>query len=235
MKNIIVICCCLSFVLGGAHAILASMNSSNYQIWQDAISVGGGDDQTSDTYTLGDTLGEAGIGIISSSNYSAGVGFREVDFFDGAQVLSLSASSGSVDFGALSTDSTKTGSVLLTVDTNSGTGVSVTYSGSTLTCSSCSGTNTITAAGSSAVASSIGTSQFGFNAIYSSGSSPSASSISPYNVSGQYAFSSGSEIISSSGAINPTTFSINFIANISGNESAGTYTTTIVYTATASF
>jgi len=235
MKKITIVISFFLVMVCGVNSLIAAMSSGNYQIWQDAISVGGGEDQVSSNYSLDDTLGEFAVGRSSSTNYGVKIGFRESSFFSGAQVLSLSISPSSLEFGNLTTDSTGSGSVSLVVDTNSFSGVSVTYSGSTLTCSSCGGTNTISAIGSSSTASASGSSQFGFNAIYSSGASPVASATSNYSSSGQYAFSSGSEIISSSGSINETTFNLNFIANISGDESAGIYTTTIVYTATASF
>ena len=105
----------------------------------------------------------------------------------------------------------------------------------TLTCSACTGINTVTAIGGSAASSNAGSSQFGFNAIYDSGTSPIASSVAPYNAAGQYAFNSGDEIINSSRPINQTVFNVNFIANIKGNEKGGNYNTTITYTATANF
>ena len=218
--------------------ILAAMSSSNYQIWQDAISVGGGEDQTSTNYTLKDTLGELAIDRSSSTNYGLKPGFREVQFFSGLETLSFSVSPSSLEFGKLDKDSTGIGSVTLIVNTNSYTGVSVTYGGATLTCTgTCvgSGPSQVSAIGSSAAASSKGTSQFGFNVIYTSGTSPVASAVSPYNGAGTYAFNGGDQIISSSSQINETIFSLNFIANISGDEKGGNYSTTLTYTATANF
>lgn len=230
-RFISILICFLLLVLLSSYDLNAAMTSGNYQIWQDAISVGGGENQTSDNYNLGDTLGEFGIGNSSSTNNSARPGFRNSEY----AIVSLSVGSSSIDFGGLSTGSTATGSATLSVFTNVSAGISVTYSGSTLTCSSCSGANTITAIGATAVSSSAGTSQFGFNTIYSSGTSPYASSVAPYNSAGQYVFNSGDEIVSSSNPINETIFNINFIANIDGTEPAGIYTTTITYTATANF
>jgi len=213
----------------------AAMSSSNYQIWQDAISVGGGEDQTSSNFSLKDTLGEFGVGNSSSTNNGLKPGFRSAEFYSGQSILTFSVSPSSIEFGNLSKTATAAGSVSLSVLTNSYTGVSVTYTGNTLTCSACTGINTISAIGAAASGSIIGTSQFGFNAIYSSGTSPVASSVSPYNSAGSYAFSSGDEVVSSTGPINETVFNVNFIANIKGNEKSGIYTTTITYTATANF
>lgn len=213
----------------------ASMSSTNYQIWQDAISVGGGQDQSSGNYDLSDTLGELAIGHSSSSVDSIKAGFRETEYYLGYEVLSLAVDSSSLDLGELDSEQETNTSHTITVNTNSYHGLSVTFSGNTLTCSSCTGVNTISAIGSSAAASDPGTSQFGFNVVFSSGTSPTASAVSPYNSSGSYAFNSGDEIISASRPINETVFDVTFIANISGDETAGSYSAAITYTATANF
>lgn len=215
--------------------VQAAMTSSNYQIWQDALSVGGGEDQASSNYSLKDTLGELGLGDSSSTNNGLKPGFRSAEFYSGQALLSFSVTPSSMEFGSLDKRSTAVGTLVLSVTTNSYSGVSVTYGGNTLTCSTCSGTNTISAIGTGGASSAVGTSQFGFNAIFTSGTSPTASAVSPYNNSGLYAFNSGDEIISASAPINETTFNLNFITNISGQEKDGTYTTTLTYTATANF
>lgn len=227
--------CFLAAVFIFPNLLLAAMTSNNYQIWQDALSVGGGEDQASSNYSLKDTLGELGLGDSSSTNNGLKPGFRSAEFYSGQAVLSFSVTPSSMEFGALDKFSTAVGTLVLSVTTNSYTGVSVTYGGNTLTCSACSGINTISAIGAGGASSNVGTSQFGFNAILTSGTSPTASVVSPYNTAGQYAFNSGDEIISSSAPINETTFNLNFITNISGQEKDGTYTTNITYTATANF
>lgn len=220
------------FLAGFSISLAAMTSGSGYEIWADAISDGGSENAASDSYFIDDTLGEAGIGRSSSTNYSARIGFREMTR---ERSLTFSVSPSSLSLGQLSASQTKSGSHSITVGTNSSSGVSVTFSGSTLTCGSCGGVNTITAIGSSATASQSGTSQFGFNVIYSSGSAPSASAVSPYNVSGSYAFNSGDQIISANEAINDTIFNVNYIANINSSESAGSYSSSIIYTAVANF
>lgn len=219
----------------GSGAVLAAMNSSNYQIWADVVSVGGGEDGISASYYLYDTLGEGIIGRSSSTNYSSRAGFREMIKDASVNVLTLTLGSSALDLGNLSTGATGSGSHTVSVETNSPTGLSVTFSGTTLTCGACSGTNTITAIGAVAAVSSAGSSQFGFNVIYDSGDSTAVAQ-SPYAAAGLYAFNSGDEVISagsamSSGAI----FDANYIANISGSETAGSYSSAITYTATANF
>ncbi|OGY43594.1 MAG: hypothetical protein A3B89_04975 [Candidatus Buchananbacteria bacterium RIFCSPHIGHO2_02_FULL_40_13] len=236
MIKIISLLSFLMLIFSQPNLLSAAMTSNNYQIWQDAISVGGGEDQSSANYGLQDTLGELAVDPSSSTNNALKPGFRSNQFFSGQQTLTFSVSPATLEFGKLDKSSTAMGSVVLSVETNSYTGVSVTYGGNTLTCGACtSNPKEVSAIGSGASAANAGSSQFGFNAIYSSGSSPVASALSPYNTEGLYAFQSGDQIISSSGQINATTFNINFIANISGDEKGGTYTAAITYTATANF
>lgn len=236
MKKIIALILFLSAICYWPYVIFAAMNSSNYQIWSDTFSVGGGEDQTSDNYGLQDTL-DQGIssGAASSTNYAMRVGYRSIEYFNGREVLSLSLSSGELDFGSLSKLETKTVSHSITVDTNSYYGIAVTFSGATLTHST--GSGTVDAIGAVATAAVAGQSQFGFNVIYSTSSPalPRATALAPYATPSAFAFSSGGEVINSTGSINPTTFIVNYIANISGLETAGAYSTILTYTATANF
>lgn len=63
----------LFFVLA-TYGVFAEMQSSNYKIDADTIN-SGGTLSNSDSYHLGDTLGEAAIGISSSVNYRSKAGF----------------------------------------------------------------------------------------------------------------------------------------------------------------
>jgi len=235
VKKLLITLILISVLLFSQSFVFSAMDSDNYQIWADVISVGGGEDLSSDNYTLQDTLGQAVVGISSSTNYTSRAGYRYPEYFDGEPSITLSLGGGSVALGTLDTSAAKTGSHSLVVGTNSGTGLSVTYSGSTLTCSACTTSNTIAGIGGSAVASTPGTSQFGLNVIFSSGTSPFATSTASYTNGGNYAFFSGAEIITSIGDINDTTFTVNYVANIAGSESAGDYDTTITFTALANF
>lgn len=235
VKLINLLICFLVVVFVSPSLLLAAMSSTNYQIWQDALSVGGGEDQTSSNYSLKDTLGELGLGDSSSTNNGLKPGFRSAEFYSGVSVLTFSVTPSSIELGNILTTATAAGAVSLSILTNSYTGVSITYTGTTLTCALCTTNNAIAAIGGTAAGSNIGASQFGFNVIYDSGTAPVASSITPYNSAGLYAFNSGDQVVSSTGPINQTVFNVNFIANRGGTESAGIYTTTVTYTATANF
>lgn len=153
--------------------------------------------------------------------------------------LTFSLSANSLALGTLSTSAVTTGTHTVTLATNAANGLVLTYSGSTLTF----GANTITAM-STAAASSVGSEQFGINAkdnvtpnvgLECSGTTPIAAAATGYSTVDNFKFVSGETIISSSAGINSTTCTISYIANIAGATEAGSYTTTLTYTATAQF
>jgi hypothetical protein len=155
------------------------------------------------------------------------------------QTLSFSLGANSVALGTLSATAVTSGSHTVTVETNAASGVAITFSGPTLT----SGAHTI-AAMSTAAPSSPGTSQFGINAKANttpsvgaecSGTTPIAVAATGYNTANNFKFVSGETIVSSTGAINTTTCTISYIANISGVTAAGSYESTLTYIATATF
>lgn len=133
------------------------------------------------------------------------------------------------------------------VSTNANGGTIIYYSGDTLK----SGANSITAAGTSAVASSVGSSQFGIG-IDSANASHSFTSLTPtapYNAgngtitnggTAQFAFSTASvttpvQIASASGTIVCDTGSVRYLGNISTTTPPGIYTTTISYLAVPTY
>ena len=219
--------------------LLARTESSNYIIFADVISSGGAATSTSDSYSLADTIGEAMILSATSTSASYGIkaGFQEL-YPD--QFLSFSISNTAISLGTLSRTQTKTNSHTMTLATNATNGFLVTVSGSTLS----SGGNTISAIGSSAAAASIGNEQFGINLVANStpsiganpsGTAPIGSAAAQYNTANFFAFNSGATVASSAGNINQTIFTVSYIANIASGTEAGTYATTLTYSATANF
>ncbi len=219
--------------------IFARMESDNYIIWGDVFSSGGSEDSSSANYHLQDTIGEAVVfsATSTSENYGTKAGFREM-YPD--QYLTFSIVDADIDLGILSSTATGVGSNKMIIATNASNGFIITVSGSTLS----SGSNTIESIGASASASNIGTEQFGINLVENSnpaigadpsGISPIGSAASQYNFSNFFAFNSGDTIVSSISGINLTTFTVSYIANISSETESGNYTTTLVYSATASF
>jgi hypothetical protein len=158
--------------------------------------------------------------------------------------------SGSVTFNQLfSPTSTATASSQMAASTNAGSGYAITVNGPTLT----SGSNTITAM-SAAAASTISTGQFGMNLM--ANTTPSVgSTITPatngtsykgeptpssgYDVANFFKFVSGNEIADSdnggAGGTDAQIYTVSYIVNVPGNQSAGTYTTTLTYICTPTF
>ncbi len=156
--------------------------------------------------------------------------------------LSFSISDNSIGFGTLSSsaasyatgDASGSGSETvahnIVIGTNATNGYTLTASGTTLT----SGANTISAIGPSNTASSVGSEQFGIRLTASGGSGTVSA---PYAASG-FAFDTAAfpdEIASATGSSADTTYSVRYLANIAANTEAGSYSSTITYTATANF
>lgn len=159
-----------------------------------------------------------------------------------AQSITFSISDNSIGFGTLSSsaaqyatgdtagDSSEVEAHTLVVGTNASNGYTMTLNGSTLT----SGANTISAIGSSNTASSAGSEQFGLRMTASGGS---GAVTAPYAASG-FAFDSAAfpdQIASASGSSANTTYSVRYLANITSNTEAGSYSATLNYVATANF
>ena len=211
----------------------ARMESTNYIIWADVVSSGGDEQSSSANYILADSIGEALILSATSTSviYGSKAGFREM-YPD--QYLSFSLSSNEINFSQLSRSEVRSGSHTMTVDTNATKGYIVTVSGNTLG----SVSHTIDAIGSIASVSNVGTEQFGINLVANTdpaiganltGTAPVGSVASSYDTTNKFAYASGNTIAQATNDINPTTYTISYIANVRVNTEAGSYTTTLIY------
>ena len=151
-------------------------------------------------------------------------------------------SGSTVDFGTFSSATPSSGTSVMAASTNAVSGYAITINGSTLTCTTCSGTPTIAALGSQ-TASSPGTAQFGANlrnnATPNVGSDPSGSGsgnyTANYGTTDQFRFVSGDDVASSGAATDANAFTVSYLVNIPGSQPAGTYTATMTFIATATF
>lgn len=227
------------FLVWPLNNLWAKMDSINYTIYADVFSGGGSENSVSNNYGLQDTIAEAIIlsATSTSANYGIKAGFREM-YPD--QYLTFSIADTDIDLGTLSASAVKTDSNTMVINTNAFNGFTITVSGSTLT----SGAYTIAAIGSTAAASTVGTEQFGINLVANtspsvganpSGTSPIGSAANQYNRADYFAFNSGATVATSTSPINQTTFTASYMANISSATEAGTYVTTLTYSATANF
>ena len=230
----------ITFTSGGASAIIAAASEVCVEVGTGAESGVTGTEQITNpstgSYTLaiGGTMADSGsvaISILADDQVAVSGTVSE------SMTFSLGATS--VALGTLSTSAVTSGSHTVTLATNAASGLVLTYSGTTLT----SGGNTITAM-STAAASAIGTEQFGINAkdnatpnvgAECSGTAPIAAAATGYSTADSFKFVTGETIISSAAGINSTSCTLSYIANIEGATEAGSYTTTLTYTATATF
>jgi hypothetical protein len=164
------------------------------------------------------------------------------------------ASSGSISFNQLfSPADTATATNQMAASTNADNGYSITYAGATLT----SGSNTVTAM-SSATTGVRGTRQFGLNLVANTltTSNPAVgSNLNPasnasnfkgkvaagYNTPDTFKFTTSGDTVAQSddgGTPGPTDvqlYTVSYMANVSGGQPIGTYTTTLTYVCTATF
>ena len=154
-----------------------------------------------------------------------------------------------INLGLFSPTTVVTATSQMAASTNAGQGYVITVSGATLT----SGSNTVTAIGSTAAASSPGSSQFGLNlrANTTTTSTPAVGTdVDPavagdyhgapsanYNTVDSFAFAPGAAttVASSSTPSAAQRYTVSYIVNVPGNLPPGTYTTTLTYICTPTY
>ncbi len=152
------------------------------------------------------------------------------------------ATGSSVALGTITPSTSGTGTSQIGVTTNASSGYVITYNGTLPT----SGANTIASIGASATAPTQGVSQFGMNmranTVPSSfGADPSgagsANPVTALNTANQYSFTAGSptNAVSQGTADGFRLFTVSYLANVSGTQAPGTYTTVLTYVCTATF
>jgi len=206
------------------------------------------------TYTGDDYTGNLDSGIVAAATTQqitlSGTMDESLVFCvgaSGANCGALTSSGGSVSLGSFSSSATSTATSKMIASTNGLSGYTVTVNGSTLTCTACAGTPTIAAMGTqsangSGAASSIGSAQFGMNlranATPSVGTDKSGGSGAygtNYGTADSFRFYTGDSVATASGVTDATTYTVSYIANVPGSQTAGAYTATMTYIATATF
>jgi hypothetical protein len=217
------------------------------------------------TYASIDTTGGIGDdGVVAAATNRAilltGTMPESLVFCTGATVGTTSSvpdcstvTTGAVAFNQLfSPTDTATATSQMAASTNAGTGYIITVNGNTLA----SGTPTIT--GMAARTTSIkGIGQFGLNlklnttatstvavglevAAASDGTNYKGQAVGDYAVVDEFKFVTGETVANaanggSNGPSNSQIFTVSYIANVPGNQPAGTYTTTLTYICTPTF
>jgi hypothetical protein len=229
-------------VLFGSNAVvIASQSSSpNYQVNEVFFGAGGDLNECSTTYCAKDSIGETGVGDISSTNYQAQAGFNT----DRTPYLQFIVNTTSVNLGILTT-------------------ASATYTTATFSVKSyLAGSYTVINASpppqnnsytmhslTSPTASIPGTEQFGINLV--ANTSPATFGVAPlqvpgttfsygqvaagYNTANLYKYVQGDTIAYSNQSSGETDYTISYIYNISSVTPGGTYTMNHVLVATSTF
>jgi hypothetical protein len=158
------------------------------------------------------------------------------------------ATSGAVSFNQdFSPTATATATSQMVASTNAGTGYSITVNGTTMT----SGANTIPAMGT-ATTSVIGSGQFGLNVMSNTtpaigaaitpaanGTNLRGQGLTGYNTADTFKFLTGDAVANSGnaslGASDAQNYTVSYLVNVSGSQTAGIYTTTLSYICTATF
>lgn len=213
-------------MLGGVAA--AQSTSTNYRVDEYYFGTGGELDACSSNYCSKQSAGELAAGHTASDHYQAQVGFNTSD----TPILEV-AVNGDVNFGVLDSETTATGTANVQVRTYLASGYNIVIAGSapkinahTLSTSAFPG------------ASAPGTEQFGINLVDNSspniGDDPEQvpdSSFSfgfpngNYSVADEFMYQDGATVASSNSSSGQTNYTLSFIANISNDTPAGTYTT----------
>jgi hypothetical protein len=217
--------------------VFAQYTSSSYKAEETFFGSGGELDASSSHYTAQSSVGALGVGTGSSSNYQAYSGFLTPN----EPFLEMTVNTSTVDLGVLDSTAAKTGNATFTVRAYTDSGYTVqtvsqppqTSTGDTL--------NPMTSQGASVV----GTEQFGIN--LKANTSPATFGADPtlqpdssfatgiaatgYSTANQYKYNAGDVIActGSAGACGSvsgwgqTTYTISYIANITGITKAGAY------------
>jgi hypothetical protein len=154
----------------------------------------------------------------------------------------------SLDLGTFSPASTNSGTSIMSAGTNASFGYSITMKAGNFA----SGANTIpgmgtqsanSAACSPSCTSTIGTSQFGMNLMANTTPSVGANvtglgggtAFNGYGTANSFRFFTGDQVASAAGPTKNNLYTTSYIVNVSPDQAAGVYTTTMTYICTATF
>jgi len=155
--------------------------------------------------------------------------------------ITFSVTGNSVDLGTLTTGTTGTGTSTFSIATNNPSGCAVTVAGTTLMKLGGGGDiNAYVFAGGDTSA--VGTEGFGLNVMDNTspnvGTSISGDTFtigSGYGTMDKFRFLSGETLVSKTSTVSSSTVTVSYIANIASGTTIGGYSTTLTYTATATF
>jgi hypothetical protein len=199
-----------------------SFQSNSYRIDESYIGGGGNVDSSSSNFRTDTAIGDVGVGEAASDNFQTQSGYVTTN----DPALTFNITSSSINFGALSTSATSTGTANFSVINYTSYGYIVQAVGSPPS------TGTYTLAGMTSTGpSQTGVEQFGIN--LRANSSPSSIGANPiggygvaatgYSTTNNYKYVSGDVIASAPRTSAQTDFTISYIVNASTLTGGGTY------------
>lgn len=218
----------ISSFLVFAQQAAATMSSSNYNIWIDNFS-GGGGDLSSTNYQIDSSISFEQGATASSTNFSQ---ITEFSAIEDEPSVGFVIQTVTLDFGELSPNSTAYDTHTFSAYTNAVEGYTIKVYGDPLN----NVNHTLTAIGSTPEQSQAGTEQFGINLVANTipvaGANPAGGigqAAANYGTSNYYAYSSGDVIAQASSYSFQTNFTTTVIVNISEETPAGAYTGVLTY------
>lgn len=189
----------------------------------------------------GTPVDEGSVAFSTAENFSVGAYVPPFLTFCVGETVAVDCSSTAGDlleFGELSQSTARSATSQFSAATNDPEGYNIFSNGSTMT----SGNNIINPLVDRS-ASSPGQSQFGLNLRQNSsprvGANPQGSSsgepTSDYNQTNRFKFENGAVIARSPNSTAYTRYTVSYIVNISEDQAPGSYSTSLIYTAIASF
>jgi hypothetical protein len=213
---------------------VAQYTSPSYKVQETFFGTGGNLENTSTNYKAKTSVGELGVGNISSPNFQAYAGFNTSDRI----VLEVIVNGGTFDMGTLTTAQAKAQSTTFSVKDYLSSGYTVQVVGSPP-----KNSNYTLAAMTTAAASSPGTEQFGINLAANNlpsvgpfGAVPTqvpdntfgfGYAVSPYDTSNLFKYVSGDTVAQSDKSSGATSYTISMIANINRTTIGGAFATSL--------
>ncbi|MCX6740241.1 MAG: hypothetical protein NTZ49_03370 [Candidatus Parcubacteria bacterium] len=218
----------LAIVLTLSKETIAGMASDNYRIWVDTFDAAGGATNTSG-FKINSNLSDFNATQSQSSNFSQKIAFSGI--LD-EPTVGFNVQSVTLDFGLLSTNSTKYAVHTFSAFTNAQEGYTIKIYGDPLK----SNDYIIQEIGTTASAPTLGTEQFGINLMLNSTPSAGANPTGGigqaavnYNQANKFAYHAGETIAYAESYSYQTDYTVTAIVNIADDTPAGAYTTILTY------
>lgn len=217
-----------------------AINSPGYQIQEDFIGDGGSNDAASSHYGSQESIGAPAIGAAAGNVYGTQSGATTTN----DPTLSFSVNAASVNLGALSSSTTKTGTASFSVSNYTSYGYVVQILGNPPD----NGAHALSAMNPAAT-SVVGTEQFGINLVANTipitfGANPQqipdnsfsfGNAANGYSTPNLYKYIPGDVIATSTKSSGKTTFTISYMTNIANNTQQGSYSGNQILVATGTY